>query len=104
MKRRKYTHNYATTKNAEITDNITTPITPLIPFRLLIKIIHLITDLIRTYVIHFSKKHELFMRNLKYLLFHGTSKTMFYAFCCKKNLTSTMNGASFKMPHFLFLG
>ena len=50
------------TKNAEITDNITTPITPLIPIRLLTKTIPLITDLIRTYVIHFSeKKHELFI-------------------------------------------
>ena len=69
------------TKNAEITDNITTPITPLIPIGLLIKTIPLITDLIRTYVIHFSEeKHELFMRNLKYLLFHETSKTMFYGF------------------------
>ena len=66
------------TENAEITDNITTPITPLIPIKLLIKIISLITDIIGTYAIHFSeKKHELFIRNLKYLLFHETSKTMF---------------------------
>lgn len=69
------------TKNADITDNITTPITPLIPTRLLTKTIPLITDLIRTYVIHFSeKKHELFIRNLKFLLFHETSKTMFCVF------------------------
>ena len=69
------------TKNAEITDNITTPITPLIPIGLLKITIPLITDIIRTYVIHFSeKKHELFMRNLKYLLFHQTSNTMLYSF------------------------
>ena len=69
------------TENAEITDSITTPITPLIPIRLLIKTIPLVTDLIRTYVIHFSeKKHELFMRNLKYLLFHEVSETMFSYF------------------------
>ena len=42
------------TENAEITDNITMPITPLIPVRLLIKTIPLITDLIGTYDIHFS--------------------------------------------------
>ena len=42
------------TENAEMTDNITTPITPLIPIGLLIKTIPIITDLIRTYVIHFS--------------------------------------------------
>ena len=69
------------TKNAETTDNITTPITPLIPIGLLIKTIPIITDLIRTYVIHFSeKKDELFMRNLKYLLFHEAIKTMLCGF------------------------
>ena len=69
------------TKNAEITDNITTPITPLIPIRLLTKTIPIITDLNRTYVIHFlEKKHELFIKNLKYLLFNEISKTMFCVF------------------------
>ena len=69
------------TENAEMTDNITMPITPLIPIRLLIKTIPLITNLIRSYVIHFSeKKHELSIRNLKYLLFRETNKTMFYGF------------------------
>ena len=69
------------TKNAEITDNITTPITPLIPIGLLIKTIPLITDIIRTYVIHFSeKKHELFMRNFKYLLFHEDNENVLCGF------------------------
>ena len=42
------------TENADITDNITMPITPLIPIRLLMKIIPFVSLLNRTYDIHFS--------------------------------------------------